>query len=259
MAARLAVVEKELGDAEYESTEWSTTVPVSEKRVDAATLQEDPNTQLGSMPGGTATQPSTGRRFYVKRYNNSEQVRNEAVANRLYAAGGVRVPNTGLLTENGRVVGVASEIVPGLTQGTATDAADGLVMDAWLANWDVVGLEGDNLLVDRDGRAVRIDQGGALTTRAQGGPKGEAFGPTVSEISTLPDRNPALQNATPAQLARGFAALEAISEQDIKTIVQENSVGDTASDNRLIATLIKRRRGVEWRPPQLKAATPVVL
>ena len=206
---------------------------------------------MGSMPGGLATQASTGRRFYVKRYENREQVRNEAVANRLYAAGGVNVPNTGLLREGDEVVGVASEMVPGLTQGVAPDAADGLIMDAWLANWDVVGLENDNLLVDTEGRAIRIDQGGALTTRAQGAPKGEAFGNTVGEIETLPAMNEALSGASPAQLRRGFQNLESISEQDIKRIVQENSTGDTASDNRLIATLIKRRRDLLSRRDEI--------
>lgn len=245
--------EKALDEADPDAydPEWSTAAPVTQKNVDASTLEEEPGTQMGSMPGGIATQASTGRRFYVKRYENREQVRNEAVANRLYAAGGVNVPNTGLLREGDAVVGVASEMVPGLTQGVAPDAADGLIMDAWLANWDVVGLENDNLLVDTEGRSIRIDQGGALTTRSRGEPKGEAFGNTVGEIETLPAMNEALSGASPAQLRRGFQNLEAISEQDIKRIVQENSTGDTASDNRLIATLIKRRRDLLSRRDEI--------
>ena len=57
-------------------------------------------------------------------------------------------------------------------------------MDAWLGDWDVVGLNYDNLL-QKGGRAVRIDVGGSLRFRAQGGVKGQAFGKTVDEFDTL--------------------------------------------------------------------------
>jgi hypothetical protein len=250
-SVRLAEIQDELQAAEDAAVEADPEFSTTAIPVDTRTLETEEGTQMGSMPGGMATQPSTGRRYYTKRYESREQTRNETVANRLYNAAGVRVPNTSLLVENGEIVGVASEIVPGVRPGDPADAQDGLVIDAWLANWDVVGAAGDNLLVDRDGNAVRIDQGGALTTRAQGAPKGEAFGDTVGEIETLPAMNEALSNSTPAQLRRGFDALESVSEQDIKQLVKANSTGDTASDNRLIATLIKRRRDLLSRRDQI--------
>jgi len=206
-------------------------------------LVEEPGTQMGSMPGGVARSSTTGRRYYVKRYENSEQTRNEAVANRLYAAAGVAVPNVSLIRDDdGNVVGVASEMIPGARPGVASNATDGLVIDSWLANWDVVGQAGDNLLVDSNGNAVRIDQGGALTTRAQGASKAEAFGPKVGEMESIPEANEAMQNASPSSLRAGFDALRSVTDKQIKDIVKANSTGDIASDNKLIATLIKRRK-----------------
>ena len=228
---------------EFSRSEFADQQEASPSSIQSSELVEEPGTQMGSMPGGLATSSRTGRRYYVKRYENQEQTRNEAVANRLYDAAGVRVPNVSLLRDDdGNVIGVASEIVPGLRSEFAEDAADGLVIDAWLANWDVVGDSGDNLVSDSEGNSVRIDQGGALTTRAQGAPKGKAFGPKVGEMASIPEANEAMQNASPSSLRAGFDSLRAITDKQIKDIVKANSVGDTAADNKLIATLIKRRK-----------------
>lgn len=228
---------------EFSRSEFADQQEASPSSIQSSELVEEPGTQMGSMPGGLATSSRTGRRYYVKRYENQEQTRNEAVANRLYDAAGVRVPNVSLLRDDdGNVIGVASEIVPGLRSEFAEDASDGLVIDAWLANWDVVGDSGDNLMSDSEGNSVRIDQGGALTTRAQGAPKGKAFGPKVGEMASIPEANEAMQNASPSSLRAGFDSLRAITDKQIKDIVKANSVGDTAADNRLIATLIKRRK-----------------
>jgi hypothetical protein len=42
---------------------------------------------------------------------------------------------------------------------------DAFAVDAWLANWDVAGLNYDNTVLVQ-GRAVRIDVGGSLRYRA---------------------------------------------------------------------------------------------
>lgn len=226
--------------------------------VQTSDLIEEPGTQMGSMPGGLATSSKTGKRYYIKRYTNAEQTRNEAVANRLYDAAGVNVPNVSLLRDDdGNIVGVASEVVPGVKQGESTDAADGLVIDAWLANWDVVGEGQDNLLVGPNGESVRIDQGGALTTRAQGAPKGEAFGPKVGEMESIPAANEAFANASPDSMRAGFDGLRSITDQQIKDIVKSNSTGDTAADNQLIATLIKRRRDLLSREQEFTKRSEV--
>ena len=238
-AARLAELENEASNL---GIEMSRVMPAT---VDAAALIEEPGTQQGSAEGGFATDRRTGKRVYQKRYENKEQSRNEVIANRLYQEAGVNVPDTRPMTEGGEVVGVASEVIEGVKPGIARDAADGLVIDAWLGNWDVVGRVGDNMQVGPNGEAVRIDQGGTLTTRARGAPKGDAFGDTVSEVETIVENNPDLA-PTSEQLSRGLDALESISEADIKRIVLENG-----GDNALVRKLIKRRRDLLSRRSEL--------
>jgi hypothetical protein len=58
-------------------------------------------------------------------------------------------------------------------------------MDALLANWDVIGASYDNLMISPHGAPVRLDTGGALRFRAQGGPKGPAFNADPTEFETL--------------------------------------------------------------------------
>mgnify|MGYP003345454928 FL=1 len=57
-------------------------------------------------------------------------------------------------------------------------------MHAWTANWDAAGYGGDNQGV-AEGRVLTLDVGGALEFRAQGDPKGKAFGVRVGELDAL--------------------------------------------------------------------------
>lgn len=238
----LARVDRELAAGESADTEFSTDVPASQGPIQSSDLDVQSGTQMGSMPGGVAVSKSNGKRYYVKRYENQEQVRNEKVANAFYQAAGVRVPEVTYVVENGQIVGVASVMIDGLTEGgNPRGAGAGFIMDSWLANWDVVGMDGDNLLTDSDGNAVRVDQGGALTTRAQGEPKGSRFGNEVTETTKLREKNEVFSRVSPADMRNGLDSLESISESDIARIVRENSTGDTEADNQLIKTLIARR------------------
>jgi 8-oxo-dGTP pyrophosphatase MutT (NUDIX family) len=54
--------------------------------------------------------------------------------------------------------------------------------DALLANWDFVGMTGDNVLWDGD-TPIRLDQGGTFEFRAQGTPK--PYGPVPTEVWTM--------------------------------------------------------------------------
>lgn len=166
--------------------------------------------KVGGATGAFVMADPSGEKYVVKTYGGRvEQVRNEYIANRLYAAAGVDVPAMRLveidgslgvasrMLENPKVVGMA-----GLDKaGKTTAVRKGFAVDAWLGNWDVAGLEGDNLL--RSGRRYyRVDQGGALLFRAQGTPKGSAFGSEVGELYSLRD---AAKNPAAAKL---FAGLE---------------------------------------------------
>ncbi len=71
------------------------------------------------------------------------------------------------------------------------------VVDAWLANWDVIGAGSEqpagNVILGKDGTVYRIDNGGALDFKGTGGKKGgNAFGPEVNELMAMrdPSKNP---------------------------------------------------------------------
>jgi hypothetical protein len=128
---------------------------------------------------------------YVKQYEDSTQAFSEVIANEIYRRLGINVPASRLsidpdadapegniLIVNDVVVGqrldefLASADAP-TQQRVAREVLKGVVADAWLANWDTVGLNLDNIIVTDDLRVYRIDQGGSLLHRAQGELKSE--------------------------------------------------------------------------------------
>lgn len=227
--------------------------------------------QKGSNPGGLYQDPETGAKWYIKRPGNPEQARNEVLAGQLYRAAGIDVPELRLTTHQGQVA-IASRIVDGLETGTAAQLAaaggsvEGFVMDAWLGNWDVVGLGFDNLLL-KGGRAFRVDTGGALRFRAQGGLKGSAFGDEVLELDTL--RNAATNRqsaavfgkATQSQLEDGARLVLAIPPERIRQLVEEFGPLDAGERDKLLATLMARRENLAQRfpnaRPKAEAPAPV--
>ena len=137
--------------------------------------------QLGSNPGGTFL-GADGVARYVKFYDDPAQAYGEAVANRAYRELGLDAPVSALVRDEGKIVGVASELVENvgtlgstkrLTKGRAQAVLRGYAADVWLANWDAVGTGLDNVVALAKGRTgvARIDQGGALLFRAQAGRK----------------------------------------------------------------------------------------
>jgi SPP1 gp7 family putative phage head morphogenesis protein len=146
-----------------------------------ATINPDSLTQIGpqkgSNPGGLYQDTETGIQWYIKRPGSIDNARNEVLAAKLYQAAGIEVPDLELIEMNG-ATHIASRIIDGLASNRALltgtkevpGVADGFAMDAWLANWDVVGLSYDNLLV-KAGRAIRVDTGGALRYPRPGRPE----------------------------------------------------------------------------------------
>jgi hypothetical protein len=146
--------------------------------------------QLGSNPGGIY-RDSTGAEWYVKEARSSDHLSNELLAASLYREAGVEVINIRKATLGGKPavasrIGKIETVKGDLTKaGALQDAArQGFATDAWLANWDAVGLDFDNL-AKLDGKLTRLDVGGALSYRAQGKTKGALFGDVVNEVDTL--------------------------------------------------------------------------
>jgi len=180
---------------------------------------------LKSLPGSTHPQlveDKNGDKWVMKSGPGPEQLKNEAQADALYRALGVAVPHSGIsggakyseYLEGGQTLKdyeashSAAEVL-----AMRKEVGKGFVADALLANWDAIGLDKDNILI-HNGKPVRIDNGGALLYRAQGSPKGAAFGPHVGELQSMrdPGKNPAA--------AAVFAHLtDADVKQQIKDVV----------------------------------------
>lgn len=231
---------------------------------DAVTLDGSAMVQIGpqkgSNPGGLFRDERTGEQWYVKFASDQEMARNEALAARLYKLAGIEAPEYKLTTIDGRQ-GLASRWMAGLssdidaiTSGKVAGVADGFAVDAWLANWDVVGLGYDNLLI-RDGKAVRVDTGGALRFRAQGGLKGAAFGNVVTEIDTLRDSYinhsaaSVFGKLTDKQIEDSVARVLKVSDAEIRSAVEAIGPTDAAERAKLVDTLIARKADLAKRYP----------
>ena len=59
-----------------------------------------------------------------------------------------------------------------------------------IANWDILGMVDDNVLIRPDGTPTYVDVGGAGPYRAMGSPKGTAFGSDVNMINRLANMPP---------------------------------------------------------------------
>ena len=207
--------------------------------------------RAGSNPGGLLVDPD-GTKWYVKWPRTTDHAANEQLAAKFYQKLGVDVPEIRLATDSSGKVGVASRIIDGLENvgpniKYADGTHDGLVADAWLANWDVVGLTYDNLLM-KDGKAYRIDTGGALNYRAQGSPKGSMFGNTVGELDSIPKRRAAVfGDVDDATLRKGAYQVLALTDEDISKIVAKYGPGTAAEQNALAGKLMARRDDIAKR------------
>jgi hypothetical protein len=240
-------------------------------------LVDDP----GESPGGTQgakwqVDQLTGDRYISKEYNgNQDRCATEFIANRIYQAMGIAAPTSYMHKER-----VVSKEIKGLEkfnyQHSAGKAANmvkaqsfydghssitsGFVVDAWLANWDVFGLDYDNVLKKSDGDFARVDAGGALFYRGMGQKKPQFGSEAVTEINTMRDPSMAREagaifqnNVTENDIEEQVAKLvEVMTDSRIKMIVEASEISNTAE---VIATLIKRR---EWLKKQYYKAPPKV-
>jgi SPP1 gp7 family putative phage head morphogenesis protein len=137
--------------------------------------------ELGGSTGAALVRDGRGQ-LWVRKYGVSEaQVLHEHLAHALYRAVGVAAPESRVYVDGRGRAYLLSEYIGDGRQlrelaGEALERAHealrrGFVMDALLENYDVVGLERDNILVRGDGTVVRVDNGGSFSTRAGGGRK----------------------------------------------------------------------------------------
>lgn len=177
---------------------------------------------LGGSTGATLQlDPRTGFQYVVKKGTSPDHLISEHLADRLYEAIGLNVPKSELFgVASGSPTKVA-QFIDGtpLNQlsGAAREAAEAelrrtFVNDALLGNWDVVGLDADNILVTAKGTVYRIDNGGALGFRAQGARKtATQWNEQVDELVTMRTRDNAagriFRDVSDADIAEQIEAL----------------------------------------------------
>lgn len=241
-------------------------------RVQAAEAQEllgDDLERIGDKPGGSlpgfkARHKGSGEEWIVKFTASEDVARNEVLAAQLYRLAGVEVPDVRLVRMADGRPAVASKVIADvrqdqglLTGGKApADVMQNFAVDAWLANWDAVGLSFDNL-VFAGGRAVRIDVGGALRYRAQGGLKGAAFGDQVTELKSLRTAGVNQQSAqvfgkiSKADLEAGVSKVLSLSDEAIRGLVERYGPLVASERAGLLKTLLARRDDLAKAFPHL--------
>lgn len=217
--------------------------------------------QDGSNVGGLFQSKVDGQKFYIKAPDTELAAKVEVLSSKLYQAAGVRVANVNFINLTGKIgnrdlsgrLGVTSAIEEiedvGTSQmGALSGAKDGFAADAWLANWDVVGNGGPkqlNLKKLPDGSSFRLDTGGTLFFRAQGGRK-TFSAKEVPELETLRfntfNSGKVFGDINDDQIVAGVARIVAISDDDIRRLVNE-TMGDDADD--LADVLIGRKSVLE--------------
>lgn len=234
--------------------------PTAAERIEAGDLSglRRVGGQAGSNEGGLY-EAEDGTRWYVKAPRSADHAANEALAADLYRAAGIDVPEVRL----GRGAPglpdrqlIASRIVPDATSDLreqlgrnrkyGRQAREGFAVDAWLGNWDVAGLGFDNI-VTSGGKPVRIDVGGSLLFRAQGQPKGPAFGPKVNEWSTLrdpsnPQASTLFAGLTDREIIASAERVERVKPERIRELVAARGLPPDLAE-----TLIERRADIARR------------
>src|SRR5260221_1705221 len=223
----------------------------------------------GSNPGGIYIDED-GKKYYVK-LTDEAHAQNEILAGQLYELTGAKTKKYVPL-EGGK--GIASEFIKldkdnakNFTAAERKEAQLDFATHAWLANWDAAGLNDDNQVI-ANGKPMTVDVGGALEYRAQGTPKGVAFGDKVTEWDSM--RNPDVnkENAklfgdmTPEQLKESVDRVSKVTDDQIWNAVNAMVGKDNNAKIALTAKLQKRRNdlvnraNVEFEAKGGKPAVP---
>lgn len=210
--------------------------------------------QAGSNPGGVF-EDENGKQWYVKQSKSDSHARAEVLADQLYKASGIDASGLKLTTFNGKM-GTASPMIEGAKSDLHSKYSDkaymdkireGFAVDAWLANWDVLGQGDDNIVTDANGNPVRIDTGGTMMYRAQGGLKNdvqtEAWGDVVKDwegLRKIGEAQKAFKGMSDQQLVDSAARVEAVTPEEIDSMV--DALGYTGAEAFNMKNTLKARR-----------------
>lgn len=173
----------------------------------------------------------------------SLQILVEYLAYRIYSLfSGINVPHPELVYDaSHNKVGIATSSVKGkMALSSRIDPkllarmmSQGVYVDVFLGNWDVIGTGSGNVFVDKD-KATRIDPGGSLTFRAQGGRKGQAFGHRAKELETM------LQPGSGAGNVYRHADLK-VAAKEFLSVAWQQIASEIDAVNNELSTQLKER------------------
>lgn len=230
--------------------------------------------QKGSNKGGLFRNKQTGELFYIKWFPNDPvdiqeaKAKSEALSNSIYRAkSGVgafyekyKIPESDAIKwkENGARWAIRSRWDEKLVKPTnfwdekwLKELQGHWYLDALLANWDVLGADLDNVkarLVSGGGSIpIRLDQGGTLAFRAQGGLKPSFFDtyavPESATMRVMPSINPFAEKAFAKQnLYSTRAALEFLSNEEIGGLIEELNLYKTPIPESWISTTLNDKK-----------------
>lgn len=202
--------------------------------------------KLGGSTGATLVEDAKGGRFVLKKGASADHLREEVLADNLYRSLGAHVPEAKLYEADGGPVKLAKFIegqsladylakaTPAQKDEISKRLGEHFFADAWLGNWDVVGLAKDNVLIDKDGMPWRIDNGGSLRYRAMGSLKGNDWNAFPDELWTLRDSTKNAQTAdlfgrlrlvdiAPKLQSLDIDALNVAMPNEVKAVLKERA------------------------------------
>lgn len=207
------------------------TLPLSDRElvIDTDTM-ERVGGQLGTNPAGIY-QDDSGQRYYVKTLESQEHARNEFIAAKLYQLAGAPTLTYVRSKAPDQIATVWLELdkkcIAHLSEDERKQAQQWFGVHAWTANWDAAGFDGDNQGVI-DGKVLTLDVGGALAFRAQGDPKGKAFGERVEELDVLRSDNDnphavkLFGDMSSEDIEQAIRAVTQIPDEDIRRVIIDN-------------------------------------
>jgi len=189
---------------------------------------------LGGTTGAQLVKDEDGNLWVKKSGASAGHIQAEQQADDVYRAAGIAVPPSRLYDGTTKlsafVEGISlQQYEQSVDSKTAADLhrqiAEGFHMDALLGNRDVIGETRDNILVDKDGRAWRIDNGSSFEFRAQGAVKDYDTNPR--EFWSM--RNPEVNSQSAGVFVQGvswYATSARLAKMDVEAVAKAIPEGD---------------------------------
>lgn len=185
--------------------------------------------QLGSNDGAQYTDADTGNSYYVKHYKNPDQAKTEVLTAKIYKHMGIPTTDPEYTVMDGKPT-VMSKWNPELkvehprtfekVSPSQADTIGRMYHAAVLTkNWDIIGLEHDNIMTDRAGQIHSVDQGGSMHFRARGSSK--PFDAEIGEHASLRNNSEASGHVFSSAFSQHPSA-ETSSLQSVRNIDDEH-------------------------------------